>query len=250
MKSLLLVAIIFASFAGVSAQTLGEDVCVDKKLVGVEIRPQGFQNNVEAEMLTVAILNLDLRDPSAGYCLTAAAGTSERKLMTRSSMRVLGRERTQDALKPMLIRSGIRIGVGEILRRVPYGMRSTIRQTSRQYTQEPRITIYQVQVTSESWMTGPGGIVVWKGLGSRIFTVRETYYPGGYGQKKVEIIGGGDPNELIPYGDAVRRPETTNAGNRVEQLMRLLVMRDSMLRENHQEGGQQLIARQQPQEVR
>lgn len=248
MKSIVfLVAIILAAIS-VNAQSLG-DVCQDKQLVGVEIKPQGFRNSVEAEKLAAAVMNLDLRDPSAGYCLTAAAGRSERRLVVIARMRVLGKERSQDELKPQLIRSGIRIGVGEILRRVPSGMRSTIRQTSRQYTQEPRITVAQVEVTTETWMYGPGGIVLWRGLASRVFNLQETRLYG-YQPKKVEILSGGNTGELLPYGQAVVLPGGTNVEYRAEQLMKLLVTMDSMQRENIIVGGQELLAKNQPQEVR
>lgn len=244
MKSLILLVIILVIPVVSLAQVLGGDVCANKPGVGVEIRPTGFRNNVEAERFVAAVLNLDFLDPSANFCLVPAAGISERKLVVRTTMRVLGTERGQDELKPQLIRSGIQIAVGEVARRVPSGVRSTIRRTSKPYTQEPRIRVTQVEVTTEAWMYA-GREVVWKGLGSRVFVVQESNFYG-YRPKKIEIMSGGNFGELIPYGNAVVLPSESNVQNRAEQLMKLLVTMDALQKKNILTGGQQLLAQRTP----
>ncbi len=244
MKSLFLMVIIFVIPSAVSAQILGGDGCADKAQVGVEISPTGFRNNVEAERFVAAVLNLDFKDPSANYCLVPAAGISERRLVVRTRIRTLGTERGQDGLKPQLIRSGIQIAVEEVARRVPSRARSTIRRTSRPYTQEPRIRVAQVEVTTQAWMYD-GRQVVWKGLGSRVFLVQESNFYG-YRPRKVEILSGGNFGELLPYGNAVVLPDESNVQNRAEQLMKLLVTMDALQKKNILTGGQELLAQRTP----
>ena len=217
------------------------NVCADKDLVGVEIVARGFDNRLEAENLAAAIINLDLVDPSSGYCLMAAAGKSERQLIIKTSIRRIGNDRGQDTLKGQLIRTGIRIGADQGIKYLPRVMRTEARRMARQFTREPRITYMTYQETTEAFMW-VSKTLLWKGNGSRIFVVKRTYY--GYGQPTTEeIVSGGNVRELLPYAQAIAMPSADNLEHRADQLMALLTMMDSMQKRNMIIGGSQMARR-------
>lgn len=238
MKKSLFFAIVVIMFIVANSFAQQADPCADKDLVGVQIVPRGFDNRLEAENLAAAIINLDLVDPSSGYCIMAASGKSERQLVVKTLVRTIGNDRGQDTLKGQLIRGGVNLGLGQVIPRLPRSMRSTVRQISKQYTREPRITYKTYQVTTETFMWS-GKTLLWKGNGSRIIVVKRTYY--GYGQPtKEEIVSGGNVRELLPYAQAIALPSADNLEHRADQLMALLTMMDSMQKRNMIIGGSQM----------
>ena len=251
MKSLIfaIVVMIMSSLTAFTQQPLGPS-CEGKALVGVSIQTSGFGNPVEAERFTAEVMNTYLRDPSKPYCYVAAAGVTERRLVTRTSMKVLERDRTVDGIKPQLIRSGINIAVEEISRRLPSRVRTQVRRTARQYTYEPRVRVAQLQISTEVWMYA-GKEVVWKGLQTRYFTLEEKYY-GSYSPKSYRIIAGGSVQELANFEGVIDLPETANftSDKRVEQLLKLLVTMGALKPENRLLSEQELLAVNAPQEVR
>ncbi len=235
-------AFIAMMFIGANAFAQQADVCEKIDFVGVEIKPTGFENRLEAENLASAIFNLDLVDPSTCYRLVASAGRSERELITKTSIRPLGSDEGQDTIKGQLVRTGIGVVAGQVISILPGSMRSEANRYSKQYTREPRITYKTYQVTTETFMY-MDKFLLWKGNGSRVIVVKHTYY--GPGQPATEeIVKGGNVRELLPYAQSISLPSADSLEHRTRQLMSLLTMMDSLQKKNMIIGGSQLARRQ------
>lgn len=229
------IAVVFIALTTVSVSAQEQtqvDPCQGKRVIGVEIDANGFQNRIEAESLAAAVMGKELFDPNSRYCLQATAGNSERKMVSRTKIRILERGQIPDSYKNQGIRIGVGIGVGEIMRRLPSKYRTSVRRVSREYTREPRITLYVVQVETETAML-TADTLQWEGSGTRIFSVRSTNVGNGR-PKRIEILSGGTAGELAPY---LSDYQLRTLEMRPEQLMQLLTLYDSIRPSNILQGG-------------
>lgn len=243
---LLFVAIMTVGLISVSGQ-IKFAPCAWERKIGVEIKPQGFVSSVEAERFTATLLDWHFRDPQSQYCVIAAAGPAERRMVIKTSHRVLETGRGQESIKKQAMRTGGAILVEEVSRRLPSRTRTIIRRSTRQFTREPRIRVAQVLVSVEAWMYGSDREVSWKGIYSHYFTVEEKTE--NY-NKSYRVLSGESFGELAPYKDAgaVDVPLTAvfSSEKRMEQLMKLWVLRRALEKENVYYGGEELLAQRTP----
>ncbi len=255
MKSLLLsIAIIFTFFAITSTSAQDIDPCKDKTFIGVEIITKNYDNPIEAEKLTAAVMNHDIVKPTDPYCITHSAGKSERRLVVQITSRSLGTQRGYDDQNTQIKRAIGQTGLDLLVKSLPSKYRRHVGDLSKtfakNYLVDPRITweAIQVEVTTTFYSNDK---ILWQGLGSRVFIMQRKSFPGQPGED-VRIISGGSMQELVPYAalGAIVVPQSLSNFNdrRAKQFMKLLVTMDAMLPQNIIVGGQELLSqKQQPQ---
>lgn len=227
-KVYICIVLLFAVFIPVHGQeNLG--LCSNRSLIGVQIQTSGFKYRVEAERFVAEVMNLDMIEPEASYCIIPAAGKSERKLLVRTTIQRIGSDRIEDSLKNQAIRTGIQIGVGEVLKRLPSSQRQPVRNVTKDYTAEPKIVLRQYQVSTETFMY-QGKDLLWKGQNSRVFILRVTTYPGLNTRPDLIEFVSVDPQgnsdtvgKLQPYSRVLEIPQgTSNLGHRAEEFMKYI----------------------------
>lgn len=211
--------------------------------VGVDIEPYGFKNRVEAEIFSAAAMNIQLKDPQANYCLVPSVEKSERKLDIRVNLRIIDREIGSDEFKTQMIRMGVKTALDPLLvkifgRRYAKSIGTTIRNAGGKYTNEPRITVYTIQVTAETKMRN-NGKVLWEGSSSRVFLLKKTVYPRNIIPTTNEIISlderfdiGAEMRNLVALYKIRDIPDFKNAGPRAEQFLMLFATREALDQKN------------------
>jgi hypothetical protein len=211
--------------------------------VGVEINASGFNNRVEAEIFSAAAMNIQLKEPSVDYCLVPSVEGSERELDVRTSIKILDRERGADEFKTEAIRTGIKIGAPVILEAI-FGKKNArkIQKTAKdfggKYTNDPKITVYTIQVTAETTMRSNGKIL-WEGSSSRVFLVKKTVYPKNVVPTTNEIFSldpAFDISKEIAQLSSLYKikdlPDFRNVGPRGEQILKLFAAKEALMKEN------------------
>ncbi len=213
----------------------------EQRNVGVEFRPYGFQDNIEAEKFMASVMNLDLQDPSSPVHFVQVADRGERKMVVNITIRAIKNYTGQEGLK----KQGIRLGLNALLSAAPSSVRGNsnlqnLIRTGRN-TLIPNVYIYYTEyiVTSTVYMYRNGNIV-WRGADSRTLTVKETRYQNNT-YPKAELEKGGDVGELIPYGDAFAYPQDGNINGKRNQILAFLVFRTSVDEKHRVRGGNELL---------
>lgn len=229
------VLVIFVSLP-VFAQDVEEE---DLPLVGVEMKPSGFQDRVEAEKFMTSVMNLDLQDPSQGVEFVAVADKGERKLTANIRISNIKNYECNSLTKGNGLRTLADILVSNAPNRVRYGSAGRVVQDVKNaYLPQSRSYCTEIVATSETVMYLGNGLL-WKGRDSRTFTIKTTRYSNNQ-LPRVELIQGGTVGELLPYADSFEYPRGGNLNGRTNQILAMMVFRTSVDEKHRIRGGMQL----------